>query len=762
MVRLDHFRKYALAFLAVSTFTFPSASVFAEDNTIDIEPAETINGSVELTPGYIAGVVDIGGQNISRIDLNATSTIHAAKLYPSAEGPYTMTVNVPAGGALGYDVSGVAWMDSWNTRMFFKDKSTVVAEGQTSKVDFIVDSGYVAADIVTNGCSLSSTELWALLDTDTAYSHATTKRGSESQFRFPVQPNNNIRVYGQTQLSTGKTISLTSQYVDIAPGQDTAVSWEINCVSGELSAIQHDVDYHMPIDYHYTYLYNQGSWSPYKTTKHDGSVFFDNLAPDTWRLYTYSYWNNYQNLIAKDMRDITTTSGKVTQVAIDEYPGFMKGNVTLEGTKTIHDTSYAHVYAYGRNSLYASNGVFSRALIDKADGNYTLALPYGEYSIYVSAFAFYNPVTDADYINSYLYMYDYTRNQTIHYIDPGQEINGHDLSYETGTAIIKFSRADGGTFTAPYLIANCRTYNESGHLDSYVYTNSRGHTNADKVTLVGFPGTYEVEAWAYVDGSLTTFGKVQVEIVSGVEKVVDIGGPALNVVDPVANSVVEESQMTVGGTATDESSVERITINGVDVPFVSTSNVDDLNEVSFSVEIELAEGENTIVTVAYDAAGNESSDTRTVTYTPPEEVVVGVKMDIKPGSCKNPLNIKSKGVLPVVLLGSSDFDVNGIDPDSLLLSGVAPVRSVVNDDAEFVTDGSCATDQADGYEDLVLKFDRRAIVAVLGEVQHRDVVTLTLTGTSFEGAEIMAEDTITIIKRGKRIRGQRGRRNNKK
>ncbi len=100
------------------------------------------------------------------------------------------------------------------------------------------------------------------------------------------------------------------------PGQDTVVSWELDCVSGELSAIQHDVDYHMPIDYHYTYLYNQGSWSPYRTERHDGSVFFDNLAPDTWRLYTYSYWNNYQNLIAKNIPDITTTTGKVTNVTV--------------------------------------------------------------------------------------------------------------------------------------------------------------------------------------------------------------------------------------------------------------------------------------------------------------------------------------------------------------------------------------------------------------------------------------------------------------
>lgn len=745
MVHLDHIRKCTLALLAAGLFIFPVSHGFAEDNTFDIIPDETVNGNVQLTPGYVSGTVDIGGQNISRIDLDAKSTIHAAKIYPKTEGPYTMTVNVPAGSTLDYTVSGLAWMDNYQTRMFFKDKDTVVAEGQTSQVDFIVDSGYIAAEIRTDGCSLIGTELWAQRITDTAYSNATSKVGSQNTLRFPVQPNNSIKVFGQTQLSTGRTVSLAGQYVNVVPGQDSPVSWELKCTGGELSAIQHDVDYHMVIDRHYTYLYNQGSWSPYKTAQHSGSVFFDNLAPDTWRLYTYSYWNNNQNLIAKNIPDVVTTSGNTTNVTIDEYPGFMKGHVTLEGTKTIADTSYAHVYAYGTNAPYASKGVFSRALIGKTDGNYTLALPHGEYSIFVSAYAFYEPVIDSDYINSYLYMYDYTRNKDIHYIDSAEEITGHNFSYETGTAIIKFSRADGGEFTSPYLMATCRTYDENNQMQSYVYTHSRGHTNAEKVTMVGFPGTYEVEAWAYVDGSLTTFGKITVEILPGVEKVIDIGGPTLQVVEPDPNSIVEEKILTVFGTATDDTAVEMITVNGVEIDFTFTGNSDDPNEVSFSVDLELEEGDNLIEIFAYDSNGNEASDSRSVLYAPPEELAIEAIMDIKPGSCKNPFNVTSKGVLPVVLLGSEGFDVNSIDPSSLVLAGVQPLRWVIDDVAELVTDGSCQTDQPDGIEDLVLKFDRQELVAVMGEVQDDEVVVLTLTGSSYDGAVITAEDIVTII-----------------
>ena len=42
-------------------------------------------------------------------------------------------------------------------------------------------------------------------------------------------------------------------------------------------------------------------------------------------------------------------------------------------------------------------------------------------------------------------------------------------------------------------------------------------------------------------------------------------------------------------------------------------------------------------------------------------------VDIKPGSCPNPINVKSKGVLPTEILGTEDFDVTMVDPASVRL-----------------------------------------------------------------------------------------------
>ncbi len=59
--------------------------------------------------------------------------------------------------------------------------------------------------------------------------------------------------------------------------------------------------------------------------------------------------------------------------------------------------------------------------------------------------------------------------------------------------------------------------------------------------------------------------------------------------------------------------------------------------------------------------------------------MVSVAVDIKPGSCPNPLNVESKGMLPVAILGSEDFDVTDIDIAPTRLAGVPPIRSSLED-----------------------------------------------------------------------------------
>jgi len=106
-----------------------------------------------------------------------------------------------------------------------------------------------------------------------------------------------------------------------------------------------------------------------------------------------------------------------------------------------------------------------------------------------------------------------------------------------------------------------------------------------------------------------------------------------------------------------------------------------------------------------------------------------VKLDIKPQRCPNPMNINSPGLLPVVILGTEDFDVNDVDPTTVLLEGVAPVRWHFEDVSTPVPGDDpcdCITDPADGFMDLHLRFTIQELVKVLGSLEDGEEIVLTL------------------------------------
>jgi len=129
-----------------------------------------------------------------------------------------------------------------------------------------------------------------------------------------------------------------------------------------------------------------------------------------------------------------------------------------------------------------------------------------------------------------------------------------------------------------------------------------------------------------------------------------------------------------------------------------------------------------------------------------------VPVDIKPQSCPNPLNVNSQGVLPVAILGTDDLDVQDIDPDSITLQGVQPLRSELEDVAtpfepfffkQFADD--CTDEGPDGFDDLTLKFDTQAIVAAWDVPIDGEVIVLILEAEFFDGTPLLGEDVVIII-----------------
>jgi hypothetical protein len=104
-----------------------------------------------------------------------------------------------------------------------------------------------------------------------------------------------------------------------------------------------------------------------------------------------------------------------------------------------------------------------------------------------------------------------------------------------------------------------------------------------------------------------------------------------------------------------------------------------------------------------------------------------VMIDIKPGSDPNSINLKSKGVVPVAVLTTDDFDASTVDPVTVVFAGASPLRWTMED-----VDG-------DGDMDLLFHFKTQ-------ELNLTETSTeATLTGSTFGGQPIEGTDTVNIV-----------------
>lgn len=100
-----------------------------------------------------------------------------------------------------------------------------------------------------------------------------------------------------------------------------------------------------------------------------------------------------------------------------------------------------------------------------------------------------------------------------------------------------------------------------------------------------------------------------------------------------------------------------------------------------------------------------------------------ITIDIKPGSDLNNINLTSKGVVPVAVLTTDDFDASYVDPETVLFAGAEPERWRMED-----------VDN-DGDEDMLFHFKTKELVESennpdgLNENSTKATLTAKLIGT---------------------------------
>jgi len=115
-------------------------------------------------------------------------------------------------------------------------------------------------------------------------------------------------------------------------------------------------------------------------------------------------------------------------------------------------------------------------------------------------------------------------------------------------------------------------------------------------------------------------------------------------------------------------------------------------------------------------------------------VVQEVKIDIKPGTYPNTINLGSHGVVPVAILSSATFDARTVKPESVKLAG-ANVKLTGKGTPIF----SHSDVNGDGRLDLIVHVLTDALQLSPGDMEA------VLVGVTNSGVSITGKDTIRIV-----------------
>lgn len=108
---------------------------------------------------------------------------------------------------------------------------------------------------------------------------------------------------------------------------------------------------------------------------------------------------------------------------------------------------------------------------------------------------------------------------------------------------------------------------------------------------------------------------------------------------------------------------------------------------------------------------------------------IEVEIDIKPGSFPNSINPDSKGIIPVAILTTADFDASTVDPDTVRFgpSGAWAVQWALEDV------------DSDGDDDMILDFLTQDTGIAAGDTEA------DLAGTNVDGWAIHGSDSVRTV-----------------
>ena len=359
------------------------------------------------------------------------------------------------------------------------------------------------------------------------------------------------------------------------------------------------------------------------------------------------------------------------------------------------------------------------------------------------------PLNGLTSVGGKIYIYDNTALINLNGLESITSVGG-DLWIESNTALTNIDSLAGITSVGGRIWINENT--TLTNLDGLKGLTSSFSGEVYVAYNAALQNLAGLENLTSIGGNLTIYSNATLTNLDGLEGITSIGGsltinnnPALTDIDPLKNltSIGEALLIQLNAALTNLDGLRSLTFVGWSLAISYNTAL-----VKFCGLYPLFSSGTVGVAIQIFDNGANPTVAEIIAAGPCPPSVTAVAVDIKPETCPNSFNVKKKGTISVAILGTDDFDVQNIDPASLKLEGISPLRWSIEDVATPVSEGgecACTTDGPDGFNDLNVIFDAQELVAALGQVNDGDELVLTITGNLTDDTPIEGSDCVVIL-----------------